>query len=50
MSRIIIFGKLIFKKCSADFLITVPTFSAALSADNFPSGIAPQGGVVLGAV
>ncbi len=28
----------------------VPTFSAALSAIILPSGIAPQGGVVLGAV
>ncbi|MFR1842432.1 MAG: hypothetical protein ACLUV3_00215 [Oscillospiraceae bacterium] len=30
--------------------MVVPTFSAALSAVLLPSGIAPQGGVVLGAV
>jgi len=29
MSRIIIFGKLIFQNCNAIFCITVPTFSAA---------------------
>ena len=41
---------MIFKNCNADFFDSCTHISAAPSALLLPSGIAPQGGVVLVAV